>query len=105
MIEEAAITAGYKLVEAENKIDVAKVAVEELDKMTKLAEETEFLMELAKEMHEQCKTELAIFSFFLPSFNVLPWVVICFFFPAGSRGEVVLLAWVFELVGLGPARP
>ncbi|VVA95085.1 unnamed protein product [Arabis nemorensis] len=63
MIEEAAITAAYKLVEAENKTDVAKVAVEELDKMTKLAEETEFLMELAKEMREQC-----------------------------SRGEVVLLA-------------
>ncbi|KFK41697.1 hypothetical protein AALP_AA2G161200 [Arabis alpina] len=54
MIEEAGITAAYKLVEAENKIDVARGAIEELNKMTKLAEETELLMELAKEMHELC---------------------------------------------------
>lgn len=66
MIEEAAITAAYKVVEAENKIDVAKVAVEELEKMTKLAEETEVLLELAKEIHEQCKTETCHFLI-LPS--------------------------------------
>ncbi|XP_024008799.1 telomere repeat-binding factor 5 isoform X2 [Eutrema salsugineum] len=54
MIEEAAITAACKVVEAENKIGVAKVAVEDLEKMTKLAEETEILLELAKEIHEQC---------------------------------------------------
>ncbi|CAH8334640.1 unnamed protein product [Eruca vesicaria subsp. sativa] len=54
MIEEAAITAACKVVEAENKIHVAKVAVEELEKTTKLAEETDLLLELAKEIHEQC---------------------------------------------------
>lgn len=55
MIEEAAITAAYKLVEAENKIGVAKVAVEELEKMNQLADVTEHLLVLAKEMHEHCK--------------------------------------------------
>uniref|UniRef100_A0A1J3D3F7 MYB transcription factor n=1 Tax=Noccaea caerulescens TaxID=107243 RepID=A0A1J3D3F7_NOCCA len=54
MIEEAAITAAYKLVEAENKIGVAKVAVEELEKMNQLADVTEHLLVLAKEMHEHC---------------------------------------------------
>lgn len=54
MIEEAAITAACKVVEAENNMNVAKVAVEELEKTTKLADETELVLELAKEMHEQC---------------------------------------------------
>ena len=55
MIDEAAITAACKVVEAENKINVAKAAVEELEKTTKLADETELMLELAKEMHKQCK--------------------------------------------------
>ncbi|CAH8359274.1 unnamed protein product [Eruca vesicaria subsp. sativa] len=54
MIDEAAITAACKVVEAENKINVAKVAVEELEKTTKLADETDLLLKLAKELHEQC---------------------------------------------------
>ncbi|CAN8235237.1 unnamed protein product [Cochlearia groenlandica] len=54
MIDEAATTAAYKLVEAENKIDVAKTATEELEKMNKLAEKSELLLEIAKEMDEQC---------------------------------------------------
>ncbi|KAJ0229002.1 Telomere repeat-binding factor 5 [Hirschfeldia incana] len=54
MIDEAAITAACKVVEAENNINVAKVAVEELEKTTKLADEADLLLELAKEMHEQC---------------------------------------------------
>ncbi|KAF2561699.1 hypothetical protein F2Q70_00014713 [Brassica cretica] len=41
MIDEAAITAACKVVEAENKLNVAKAAVEELEKTTKLADETE----------------------------------------------------------------
>ncbi|XP_010531864.1 PREDICTED: telomere repeat-binding factor 4-like isoform X2 [Tarenaya hassleriana] len=63
MVEEAAITAAYKVVEAENKVDVAKGAVEELERMTRMAEDTEVFLEIAKEIHERC-----------------------------SRGEVVLLA-------------
>ena len=44
MIDEAAITGACKVVEAENKINVAKAAVEELEKTTKLADETELLV-------------------------------------------------------------
>ncbi|KAF8111282.1 hypothetical protein N665_0076s0264 [Sinapis alba] len=63
MIDEAAITAACKVVEAENKINVAKVAVEELEKTTKLADETELVLELAKEMHEQCcRGELVVLA-------------------------------------------
>lgn len=68
MIEEAAITAACKVVEAENNMNVAKVAVEELEKTTKLADETELVLELAKEMHEQCnkKRDLPPFFSFFP---------------------------------------
>jgi len=55
MIEEAAITAACKVVEAENKIDVAKLAAEEFEKMTKIAEENRKLLVIATEMHELCK--------------------------------------------------
>ncbi|OAP15890.1 hypothetical protein AXX17_AT1G66920 [Arabidopsis thaliana] len=54
MIEEAAITAACKVVEAENKIDVAKLAAEEFEKMTKIAEENRKLLVIATEMHELC---------------------------------------------------
>ncbi|KAG2254048.1 hypothetical protein Bca52824_084184 [Brassica carinata] len=59
MIDEAAITAACKVVEAENKINVAKAAVEELEKTTKLADETELMLELAKEMHKQFMAGMA----------------------------------------------
>ncbi|CAG7904465.1 unnamed protein product, partial [Brassica rapa] len=59
MIDEAAITAACKVVEAENKINVAKAAVEELEKTTKLADETELMLELAKEMHKEFMAGMA----------------------------------------------
>ncbi|CAA7043048.1 unnamed protein product [Microthlaspi erraticum] len=62
MIEEAAITAAYKLVEAENKIGVSKAAVEELVKMNKLADLSEHLLKLAKEMHEHCSRDPRSFA-------------------------------------------
>ena len=65
MIDEAAITAACKVVEAENKINVAKAAVEELEKTTKLADETELMLELAKEMHKQCKYRDLLHFFFI----------------------------------------
>ncbi|XP_010539165.1 PREDICTED: telomere repeat-binding factor 4-like [Tarenaya hassleriana] len=54
MVEEAAITAAYKVVEAENKVDVARGAMEELERMTRIAEDTEVFLEIAKEIHERC---------------------------------------------------
>ncbi|EOA35433.1 hypothetical protein CARUB_v10020636mg, partial [Capsella rubella] len=54
MIDEASITAACKVVEAENKIDIARVAGEEFAKITKLAEGSEHLLVIANEMHEQC---------------------------------------------------
>lgn len=55
MVGQASITAAYKLVEVENKLDVVKGAVEEIERMMKLADQAEDILLLAREMHEECK--------------------------------------------------
>ncbi|CAL9755384.1 unnamed protein product [Musa acuminata subsp. burmannicoides] len=53
-IEEAAITAAYKIADSEAKSFLASEAVKEAEKITKMAEETESLLLLAKEIFERC---------------------------------------------------
>ncbi|OVA08404.1 SANT/Myb domain [Macleaya cordata] len=53
-VEEAAITAAYKIADAENKSFVASEAVKEAERVAKMAEETDCLLQLAKEIFEQC---------------------------------------------------
>ncbi|EOY27161.1 PREDICTED: telomere repeat-binding factor 4 [Theobroma cacao] len=62
-MEEAAITAAYKVAEAENKSFLAAEAVKEAERVSKMAEDTDSMLQLVKEIYEQC-----------------------------SRGEIVLLA-------------
>ncbi|XVF86837.1 hypothetical protein PTKIN_Ptkin18bG0074500 [Pterospermum kingtungense] len=62
-VEEAAITAAYKIAEAENKSFLASEAVKEAERVSKMAEDTDSMLQLVKEIYEQC-----------------------------SRGEIVLLA-------------
>ncbi|CAN8304898.1 unnamed protein product [Cochlearia groenlandica] len=53
-LAEASITAAYKLVEVENKLDVLKGAQEEEEKMKKLAQQADYILLIATEMHEKC---------------------------------------------------
>ncbi|KDP40741.1 hypothetical protein JCGZ_24740 [Jatropha curcas] len=62
-VEEAAIAAAYKVAEAENKSFLAAEAVKESERVSKVAEDTDSMLQLVKEIYEQC-----------------------------SRGEIVLLA-------------
>ncbi|EEF48089.1 telomere repeat-binding factor 4 [Ricinus communis] len=62
-MEEAAVAAAYRIAEAENKSFVAAEAVKEAERVSKMAEDTDSLLQLAKEIFEKC-----------------------------SRGEVVLIA-------------
>lgn len=55
-IEEAAVAAAYKIAEAENKSFVAAEAVKEAERVSKLAEETDSLLLLAKEIFEKCSS-------------------------------------------------
>ncbi|KAG7592018.1 SANT/Myb domain [Arabidopsis thaliana x Arabidopsis arenosa] len=54
MVAEASITAAYKLVEVENKLDVSKGASEEIYRLIKLAEDADDMLVIAREMHEEC---------------------------------------------------
>ncbi|KAJ4717855.1 Telomere repeat-binding factor like [Melia azedarach] len=62
-VEEASITAAYRIAEAENKSFLAAEAVKEAERVSKMAEDTDAMLQLVKEIYEQC-----------------------------SRGEIVLLA-------------
>lgn len=53
-LEEAAKTAAYKVVEAENKSFVAAEAVKEAERISRMAEETDTILQLAKEIFERC---------------------------------------------------
>ncbi|PKU82533.1 single myb histone 4 [Dendrobium catenatum] len=53
-VEEAAITAAYKIADAEAKAFLASEAVKEAEKISKMAEETDSLLMLAKEIFERC---------------------------------------------------
>uniref|UniRef100_A0A2P2L4E1 MYB transcription factor n=1 Tax=Rhizophora mucronata TaxID=61149 RepID=A0A2P2L4E1_RHIMU len=53
-IEKAAVAAAYRIADAENKSFVAAEAVKEAERIAKMADETESLLQLAKEIFEKC---------------------------------------------------
>lgn len=54
LIEEAAITAAYKIADSEAKSFLASEAVKEAEKIAQMAEETDALLILAKEIFQRC---------------------------------------------------
>ncbi|XP_042395321.1 single myb histone 4-like [Zingiber officinale] len=54
LIEEAAITAAYKIADSEAKSFLASEAVKEAEKIAQMAEETDALLLLAKEIFQRC---------------------------------------------------
>uniref|UniRef100_A0A803NSA4 H15 domain-containing protein n=1 Tax=Cannabis sativa TaxID=3483 RepID=A0A803NSA4_CANSA len=57
VVDEAG-NAAYKIAEAENKSFVAAEAVKEADRISEMAEDTESLLQLAKEIFEKCNTRI-----------------------------------------------
>ncbi|GLT55981.1 hypothetical protein SLA2020_290580 [Shorea laevis] len=53
-VEEAATTAAYRVAEAENKSFLAAEAVKEAERISRIAEDTESMLQLVKEIYEQC---------------------------------------------------
>ncbi|XP_058213628.1 telomere repeat-binding factor 4-like [Rhododendron vialii] len=53
-VEEAAVAAAYKVAEAENKSFVAAEAVKEAERVSKMAEDADSYLQLAKEIFEKC---------------------------------------------------
>ncbi|XP_058068623.1 single myb histone 4 isoform X3 [Magnolia sinica] len=62
-LEEAAMAAAYKIADAEAKSFLACEAVKEAERVARMAEETDSLLQLAKEISEQCsRGEIAIMA-------------------------------------------
>ncbi|KAK3016823.1 hypothetical protein RJ639_006362, partial [Escallonia herrerae] len=56
-VEAVAVLAAYQIAEAENKSFVAAEAVKEAERVSKMAEDTDSLLQLAKEIFEKCNSE------------------------------------------------
>ncbi|XP_071706336.1 telomere repeat-binding factor 4 [Rutidosis leptorrhynchoides] len=53
-LQEAAVTAAYKVAEAENKSFVAAEAVKEAERVSRMAEEAEAFLHLAQQIYDRC---------------------------------------------------
>lgn len=57
-MQEAATTAAYKVAEAENKSFLAAEAVKEAERVLRMAEDTDAMLQLVNEIYEQCNAPL-----------------------------------------------
>lgn len=87
-VEDAALDAAYRVAEAENKSFVAAEAVKESERVSKLAEDTDSMLQLINEIFEKCKTQIfhfhSLLSYFLSNFVLILNM-------AGSQGEVMIM--------------
>ncbi|KAL5755658.1 hypothetical protein ACOSP7_020056 [Xanthoceras sorbifolium] len=60
-VEEAAITAAYRIAEAENKSFLAAEAFKEAERVSKMAEDTEAILQLVEDICEQCSRGEVVF--------------------------------------------
>lgn len=57
-MEEASVTAAYRLAEAENKSYLAAEAVKEAERISKMAEDTDSMLQIVQEIYDQCNSKL-----------------------------------------------
>lgn len=65
-VEVAAEAAACKIADAENKSFVAAEAVKEAERVSKMAEDTDSFLQLAKEIFEKCNNPKSRFSLIMP---------------------------------------
>lgn len=73
-VQEAAAAAAGQVADAENKSFVAAEAVKEAERVSRMAEDTDSLLQLAKEIFERCNIRNIILPFF---FRVSHFYFIC----------------------------
>lgn len=110
-MEEAVRIAAYKIADAEEKSFLAAEAVDNAERLSKMAEDAESMLQLFKEIYEQCKclvvTLCAKYVWMTKVFDssiskcsrqqtfgleLLIEDLLHFFLFPGSRGQIVLLA-------------
>lgn len=96
-IKEAADTAAYRVADAESKSYLAAEAVKEAEKISLLVEHSDSMLQLAKDIYEQCTIDKRSFLPLICEFFNLLLIIFnyhwyCGSIHAGSRGEIILLA-------------
>lgn len=92
-VEAAAAAAAGQIADAENKSFVAAEAVKEAERISRMAEDTDSLLQLAKEIFERCNIRSLIPLPFLV-ITLLISIMYSYFVSniTGSQGEIVLMA-------------
>lgn len=93
--DDAVHITAYTVADAENKSFLAAEAVKEAERVSKIAEETECMLLLVKEINEQCNvrnTYAYLSDYQSVHYLDLSYLLIFAFYLPGSHGEVVRLA-------------
>lgn len=90
-VEDAAKAAAYKVADAENKSFLAAEAVKEAERIAKMAEDTDSMLQIIKEMYEKCKWSVHS-SWSIGALELLKQPSFSLCNVTGSRGEIILLA-------------
>lgn len=97
--DDAVHITAYTVADAENKSFLAAEAVKEAERVSKIAEETECMLLLVKEINEQCNirnTYAYLSDYQSVHYLDLSYLLIFAFYLPGSHGEVVRLAQVIN---------
>lgn len=97
--DDAVHITAYTVADAENKSFLAAEAVKEAERVSKIAEETESMLLLVKEINEQCNvrnTYAYLSDYQSVHYLDLSYLPIFAFYFTGLRGEVVHLAQVID---------
>ncbi|KAL3586191.1 hypothetical protein D5086_013058 [Populus alba] len=86
-VEGAANDAAYSVAEAENKSFVATEAVKESERVSKMAEDADSLLQLANEILEKCNSSLLLLSLLFHYLLIHALILDL----AGLRGEIVIM--------------
>lgn len=93
-VMDAAESAAYRVAEAENKSFLAAEAVKEAERYSKLADDTDSILQLAKDIYKQCTAHKQpyLLHYFFNHASITINHCSCGSIYAGSRGEIILLA-------------
>lgn len=90
-VDEAAVSAAYRIAEAENKSFVAAEAVKEAERVAKMAEDMESFLQFATHCFDQSISRELYFTCRFTWSSVFLLSPHFLFLLAGARGEIVLM--------------
>lgn len=101
-VDDAANAAAYRVADAENKAYMAAEAVKEAERISKMAEDTDSMLQLVKEIYERCNAESTfaylVINFYCSTILLIHWLLFVSLGLSLQARAVKLSPWL-RLVG------